>query len=81
MHRTGIPVGAVRQRGIACQVAGEGPLDIVIVPSYLSNIEMSWEFPSFARSYGRLAAFSRLILFDRRGSGMSDGIAGATARR
>ena len=63
---------------IAYQVAGEGPLDIVLVPSYLSNTEMFWELPSFARFYARLAAFSRLILFDRRGSGMSDGIAGAT---
>jgi class 3 adenylate cyclase len=63
---------------IAYQVVGEGPLDIVLVPSYLSNTEMFWELPSFAQFFGRLASFSRLILFDRRGSGMSDGIAGAT---
>ena len=63
---------------IAYQVVGEGPLDIVLVPSYLSNTEMFWELPSFSRFYERLASFSRLILFDRRGSGMSDGIAGAT---
>ncbi len=63
---------------IAYQVVGEGPLDIVLVPSYLSNTEMFWELQSFARFFGRLASFSRLILFDRRGSGMSDGIAGAT---
>lgn len=63
---------------IAFQVVGEGPLDIVWVPAYLSNTELFWELPSFARFYERLASFSRLILFDRRGSGMSDGIAGAT---
>ena len=63
---------------IAYQVVGEGELDIVLVPSYLSNTEMFWEMPSFAKFYERLASFSRLILFDRRGSGMSDGIAGAT---
>ncbi len=63
---------------IAYQVVGEGPLDIVLVSSYLSNIEMFWELPSFARLFGRLSSFSRLILFERRGSGMSDGIAGAT---
>ena len=63
---------------IAYQVAGEGPLDVVLVPSYLSNIEMFWELPSYARFLERLSSFSRLIQFDRRGSGMSDGIAGAT---
>ncbi len=63
---------------IAYQVVGEGPLDVVVVSSYLSNIELFWELPSFSRFYGRLSSFSRLILFDRRGSGMSDGIAGAT---
>ncbi len=63
---------------IAYQVVGEGPPDIVLVPSYLSNTEMFWELPSFSRFFEQLASFSRLILFDRRGSGMSDGIAGAT---
>lgn len=63
---------------IAYQVVGDGPLDILWVPSYLSNTELFWELPSFARFYERLASFSRLILFDRRGSGMSDGLAGAT---
>ena len=47
---------------VAYQVVGEGPLDIVLVPTYLSNIEMYWELPSFARFHERLAAFSRLIL-------------------
>ena len=63
---------------IAYQVTGDGPLDVVAIPTYLSNMDMYWELPSFARFNERLASFSRLILFDRRGSGMSDGIAGAT---
>lgn len=63
---------------IAYQVVGEGPLDVVFVPTYLSNIELFWELPPFARFFERLLSFSRLILFDRRGSGMSDGVAGAT---
>ncbi len=63
---------------IAYQVVGDGPLDVVLVPSYLSNIELYWELPSYARFLERLSSFSRLIVFDRRGSGMSDGIAGAT---
>jgi class 3 adenylate cyclase/pimeloyl-ACP methyl ester carboxylesterase len=63
---------------IAYQVVGEGSVDVVLIPSYLSNIELFWELPSSARFFKRLSSFSRLILFERRGSGMSDGIAGAT---
>ena len=63
---------------IAYQVKGEGPLDVVLVPALVSNIEIGWEMPAFAGLLDRLAAFSRLILFDRRGNGMSDGVAGAT---
>jgi class 3 adenylate cyclase len=57
---------------IAYQVVGEGPIDLVYVPSWISAVEHYWEEPSVARHFGRLASFSRLILFDRRGSGMSD---------
>jgi class 3 adenylate cyclase len=63
---------------IAYQVVGEGPLDVVQVPSYLSNVELFWELPSFARFFEPLSSFSRLILVERRGSGMSDGVAGET---
>jgi class 3 adenylate cyclase/pimeloyl-ACP methyl ester carboxylesterase len=63
---------------IAYQVVGEGPLDVVLIPAYLSNIELYWELPAYAGFLKRLSSFSRLILFERRGSGMSDGIAGAT---
>ena len=63
---------------IAYQVVGDGPLDLVLVPALVSNIEVGWEIPSFAEMIERLSSFSRLILFDRRGNGMSDGLAGAT---
>jgi len=63
---------------IAYQVAGEGPLDVVVVPRWFSNIELDWELPPSGRFLTRLASFARLIQFDRRGAGMSGGIAGAT---
>jgi pimeloyl-ACP methyl ester carboxylesterase/DNA-binding CsgD family transcriptional regulator len=57
---------------IAYQVVGEGPLDIVFVQGFISNLEVQWEEPGLAHLLNRLAAFSRLILFDKRGSGLSD---------
>jgi class 3 adenylate cyclase len=57
---------------IAYQVVGEGPLDLVYVPGWISNIELMWEEPALARLLQRLASFSRLILFDKRGTGLSD---------
>ena len=57
---------------IAYQVVGEGPLDLVYVPGWVSNVELMWDEPALARFLGRLASFSRLILFDKRGTGLSD---------
>lgn len=57
---------------IAYQVVGDGPCDIVYVPGWLSHVELAWELPQLARGFRRLASFSRLILFDKRGTGMSD---------
>jgi pimeloyl-ACP methyl ester carboxylesterase len=57
---------------IAYQVVGDGPLDLVYVPGWVSNVELMWEEPAMARFLGRLASFSRLILFDKRGTGLSD---------
>jgi len=57
---------------VAYQVLGEGPLDLVYVPGWVSNIELMWEDPELARFLRRLASFSRLILFDKRGTGLSD---------
>ena len=57
---------------IAYQVIGDGPVDIVLVPGWISNIEVFWEEPIVARFLQELASFSRLILFDKRGTGLSD---------
>lgn len=57
---------------IAYQVLGEGPLDLVFIPSFVSNLELAWEWPPLAAFYETLATFSRLILFDKRGTGLSD---------
>src|SRR6516162_6092895 len=60
---------------VAYQVVGEGRLDLVYVPGWLSNVEMMWENPMLARFLHRLASFSRLIVFDKRGTGLSDRVA------
>src|SRR6185369_14036685 len=57
---------------IAYQVLGNGPLDLVFVMGWVSHLEYFWTEPSFARFLRRLASFSRLILFDKRGTGLSD---------
>jgi class 3 adenylate cyclase len=57
---------------IAYQVVGDGPFDLLWIPGFVSNIELAWEEPLLARYLTRLARFSRLILFDKRGTGMSD---------
>ncbi len=57
---------------IAYQVTGEGDVDLVFVPGWVSHIEYAWEEPSLAPFLERMARFSRLILLDRRGTGLSD---------
>jgi DNA-binding winged helix-turn-helix (wHTH) protein/pimeloyl-ACP methyl ester carboxylesterase len=57
---------------IAYQVMGDGPIDIVFVMGWVSHLEYFWQEPSFKRFLTRLASFSRLILFDKRGTGLSD---------
>lgn len=57
---------------VAYQVVGQGPLDIVYVPGWLSHVELAWELPDLVLGFERLASFARLILFDKRGTGMSD---------
>jgi class 3 adenylate cyclase len=61
---------------IAYQVMGDGPFDLVFMPGFVSNLDHNWEWPPLARMLTRLASFSRLILFDKRGTGLSDRIAG-----
>ncbi len=57
---------------IAYQVVGTGPLDLVYVPSWVSHVEWAWEDPTYAHFLRRLGSFSRLIWFDKRGTGLSD---------
>src|SRR6266536_5467769 len=60
---------------IAYQVLGDAPIDVVWVPGFVSNVEYDWEHPRPARFFRRLASFSRLIRFDKRGTGLSDRVA------
>lgn len=57
---------------IAYQVVGQGALDLVFVPGFVSNLELNAEDPGYGRLLKRLSAFSRLIQFDKRGTGLSD---------
>jgi pimeloyl-ACP methyl ester carboxylesterase len=57
---------------VAYQVVGEGPLELVLAPGGLSHLDLGWADPGYSRFLRRLASFSRLILFDKRGMGMSD---------
>lgn len=61
---------------IAYQVVGDGPLDLVAIPGFVSHLECAWEDPSYSRFLTQLASFSRLIMLDKRGTGLSDRISG-----
>ena len=62
---------------IAYQVWGDGPIDLVFVPGFVTHLEIEGSAPRFAPVLERLSSFSRLICFDKRGTGMSDRISGA----
>ena len=57
---------------LAYQVVGDGPLDLVVVPAWINQVEHVWTHPTSAEFIRRLAAFARVITFDRRGTGLSD---------
>ena len=57
---------------IAYQAVGEGPMDLVIVPGWLSHVDMLWGDPGWVTFVGELASFARVILYDKRGTGLSD---------
>lgn len=57
---------------IAYQVVGDGPIDLVLALGFATHLELQWEAPPMARFFERLASFSRLIIFDKRGTGLSD---------
>jgi class 3 adenylate cyclase len=62
---------------IAYQVIGDGPLDLLFIPPFVSHLDLYWAAPETAAFFSRLASFSRLILFDKRGTGLSDPVSGA----
>jgi pimeloyl-ACP methyl ester carboxylesterase/DNA-binding CsgD family transcriptional regulator len=57
---------------IAYQVLGDGPIDLVFVPGFVSNLELTWDWPPLAAFYRAFSSFARVILFDKRGTGLSD---------
>jgi pimeloyl-ACP methyl ester carboxylesterase len=57
---------------IAYQVVGDGPMDLVLVLGFATHLELQWESPPFVRFFDRISSFARLILFDKRGTGLSD---------
>jgi pimeloyl-ACP methyl ester carboxylesterase len=57
---------------IAYQVVGEGPMDLVIVPGWISHVDLMWNDPGWPTFVGELASFARVILYDKRGTGLSD---------
>jgi pimeloyl-ACP methyl ester carboxylesterase len=61
---------------IAYQVHGEGPIDLVMVPAFVTNVELMWESEVMASSYRRLGEVARVIRFDKRGTGLSDRVTG-----
>jgi class 3 adenylate cyclase len=61
-----------RDGHVAYQIFGDGPLDLVFIPGWVSNVEVMWEEPLLARFLDRLSTFSRVLCFDKRGSGVSD---------
>lgn len=71
------PIKYAKNNGvhIAYQTLGDGPMDLVLVHGWVSHLELNWEEPSIARFLERLGGFSRLILFDKRGTGLSDRVA------
>ena len=74
----GLPTTEYARNGevhLAYQVLGEGPLDIVVIESWVHHVEAFWEIPELARQRRRLASLGRVIIFDRRGTGMSDPVA------
>jgi class 3 adenylate cyclase len=61
---------------IAYQIVGDGPVDLVIVPGWLSHVDLMWADPRWAKFVGEFASFARVILYDKRGTGLSDPVDG-----
>jgi len=63
---------AARGGSIAYQVFGEGPVDIVVTPGFVSHLDLQWTMPSYTHFFEMLASLGRVIIFDKRGTGLSD---------
>ena len=61
---------------VAYQVIGDGPIDLVMVPGWFSHIDIQWDDPKWRAFVGELASFARIILYDKRGTGLSDPVDG-----
>ena len=61
---------------IAYMVVGDGPMDLVVVPGWISHIDLQWDNPLWRTFIGQLASFARVILYDKRGTGLSDPVDG-----
>jgi pimeloyl-ACP methyl ester carboxylesterase len=72
--RPGPPVSFASYRGVrlAYQTVGDGPIDLVFVPPFATHLGSTWDDPTYAGFLRRLASFTRLTLFDKRGTGLSD---------
>jgi len=57
---------------IAYQVIGSGAIDLVVVLGFATHVELQWELPAFARYFERISSYARVIIFDKRGTGLSD---------
>jgi len=78
MYRSDVDFAWSDDVAIAYQIVGEGPIDLVYLPPFISNLDWQWEHPAHTRYLERLAAFSRLIVVDRRGWGCSDRVTPGT---
>jgi class 3 adenylate cyclase/pimeloyl-ACP methyl ester carboxylesterase len=76
LHGTETRYAKSGETSVAYQVVGDGPIDLVHVSGFLSHLEWNWQYPPVARFLERLASFSRLILLDKRGTGLSDPVDG-----
>ena len=61
---------------IAYQVVGDGPIDLVIVPGWFSHVDLRWSDPGWTTFVSDFASFARVILYDKRGTGLSDPVEG-----
>ena len=64
---------------MAYQVTGEGPVDLVLTPGFISHLDLQWESVGYRRFVRQLAVFARVIRYDKRGTGLSDPVAAVPA--